>query len=204
MKINPYFKFGNGDIDETCLKEISKNPGVFLNRSGTVRLLNATRRHCSFLKPKENNRKSHSQNHSENIINYPDAYTHQDHNGAYENSAKVQRYQDMQDGIVHYDNSQPSFNVHQRSSRNHQQRQQSRRRSQSMMREEIPRTRQHPTVDFQGRRKEMNTYRNERKRGCYNCGEQNHQQDHCWFDNRVKCGNCGMLGHKSKLCSFYR
>ena len=134
-------------------------------------------------------------------------YSNQDYNRAHENSSNLSyapRYQIMQDGIAHYNESQPSHNILRRFPQNHQQRLHSRRHNQSTMREAMPRRRQHFTENFQDRRREMTTYRGKRRRGCHNCGEQNHHQDHCWFDNRVKCGNCGLLGHKSKLCSLYR
>jgi len=40
-------------------------------------------------------------------------------------------------------------------------------------------------------------YRNAYK-GCYNCGEENHNSETCWYDHRLTCQTCGATGHKSK------
>lgn len=40
----------------------------------------------------------------------------------------------------------------------------------------------------------------QRMRGCWFCGERNHNSDSCRFKKRVLCSNCGELGHKAKLC----
>ncbi len=38
------------------------------------------------------------------------------------------------------------------------------------------------------------------KRGCYFCGEMNHQQKDCRHGKAVKCHTCGTLGHKQSVC----
>ena len=50
IKVNTYFKFVSGDIDESCLKVMNRNSGIFLNRAGKLRLLKAVQKQCSFLK----------------------------------------------------------------------------------------------------------------------------------------------------------
>lgn len=43
----------------------------------------------------------------------------------------------------------------------------------------------------------------QKKIGCYNCGEYNHRMDSCRYDHKLRCANCNLLGHKTKLCSTY-
>ena len=38
--------------------------------------------------------------------------------------------------------------------------------------------------------------------GCYNCGERNHSQQKCRYDDVIRCHNCRGLGHKAKYCNF--
>ena len=42
-----------------------------------------------------------------------------------------------------------------------------------------------------------------RSKGCFNCGEYNHNVQTCRFDHKLRCSNCKNLGHKSKLCQNY-
>lgn len=44
---------------------------------------------------------------------------------------------------------------------------------------------------------------NNRKVGCFNCGEFNHVQRNCRFDHKVLCTICQRVGHKSRLCRHY-
>ena len=39
-----------------------------------------------------------------------------------------------------------------------------------------------------------------RRRPCFNCGENNHSQNHCRFNTRLECYQCHSFGHKAKLC----
>ncbi len=43
-----------------------------------------------------------------------------------------------------------------------------------------------------------------RKRGCYHCGEQNHQKRDCRFTRPVQCYDCGDYGHKKgmNMCNY--
>lgn len=41
------------------------------------------------------------------------------------------------------------------------------------------------------------------RRGCYNCGEENHHQASCKFDHRLQCHCCNKLGHKQRMCTSY-
>ena len=41
------------------------------------------------------------------------------------------------------------------------------------------------------------------RRGCYNCGELNHQQATCRFDHRLQCHYCNKLNHKQRQCNMY-
>ena len=41
------------------------------------------------------------------------------------------------------------------------------------------------------------------RKGCYNCGEYNHNVQTCRFDHKLRCTSCRKLGHKSKLCRNY-
>ena len=47
-------------------------------------------------------------------------------------------------------------------------------------------------------------WNSDRRRGCYNCGEFNHQQSSCRYNNRVRCENCGDYGHKRRLCQMHQ
>lgn len=47
------------------------------------------------------------------------------------------------------------------------------------------------------------TTRKGKRRGCYNCGEFNHQKENCRFDHMLRCGLCNHLGHKQRLCHYY-
>ena len=38
--------------------------------------------------------------------------------------------------------------------------------------------------------------------GCYNCGELNHNKQHCRHSTRLQCNSCLVFGHKSKLCPY--
>ena len=40
--------------------------------------------------------------------------------------------------------------------------------------------------------------------GCHNCGEHNHQQKRYRYDHRVRCAICHQLGHRQRLCKYYR
>ena len=40
------------------------------------------------------------------------------------------------------------------------------------------------------------------QRPCYNCGETNHSHSECRFQLRVKCNNCNVYGHKTRLCNI--
>ncbi|KAJ8040959.1 hypothetical protein HOLleu_15422 [Holothuria leucospilota] len=41
-------------------------------------------------------------------------------------------------------------------------------------------------------------------RGCYNCGENNHNLERCRFDRPIQCRSCGRHGHKEKNCMYKR
>jgi len=71
-----------------------------------------------------------------------------------------------------------------------------------------------PSVDSQPKRRQMHhhghTQTNNNRRhtnssslnsmysGCYNCGEENHNQQSCFFQRRVECSTCHEYGHKAK------
>ena len=56
------------------------------------------------------------------------------------------------------------------------------------------------------RYEQVDTYSrySDRIRGCYNCGERNHQQISCRYNNRVQCENCWGYGHKRRLCQMHQ
>ena len=45
-----------------------------------------------------------------------------------------------------------------------------------------------------------NGFQNVRKRGCFNCGEENNSVSTCKFYEKLKCHTCHKMGHKSKFC----
>ena len=38
---------------------------------------------------------------------------------------------------------------------------------------------------------------------CEKCGEANHLTINCFHKQAIQCHDCQMVGHKSKLCSYY-
>lgn len=50
------------------------------------------------------------------------------------------------------------------------------------------------------RRQNHGNNSNNRSRGCYNCGEQNHVKKNCRHGKPIKCHTCGKVGHKQKMC----
>lgn len=54
--------------------------------------------------------------------------------------------------------------------------------------------------NFQARRREVNTDREETTNFCYKCGESNHDTISCKHKQQLKCFQCGFFGHKSGRC----
>ena len=220
IKVNSYFKLGTGDVDELCLKEMSRNSGIFLNRTGTLRLLHALRKQCKFIKINTNNNRNASHKvrrsgiYASNVFrdrNYRNPETdlldealptpHPPRNHV-EYDVQERRVSSHDARVLSHDAP------HGFSQSNYRHRQLRRERPSYREKERVPPVPSlqrsdpphHPPL--QDYRQDARTNHGGNRRGCHNCGEFNHHQSNCRFDHKLKCGRCGYLGHKSKMCSY--
>ena len=219
IKVNTNFKFVSGDIDESCLKDMNRNSGIFLNRAGTLRLLKAVQKQCSFLKINVNTNKNKLQvlaRKSRNNLNShlgqnfgtanPDDVPPSPHPPMYRQNDKVRSRK-----IYSYEAHIPSHDVQQGFFHNRKQHQRmneykgTRLVERSVVSPWSRETPYHSNLPDHRRNEVQEVPRYEgNRRGCHNCGENNHRVNSCRFDHRLKCGDCGRLGHKRKMCDFHR
>ena len=225
IKTNLNFRLGTGDIDEICFKEDEDLSGVYLNRYGVIKLLSTISKQCNFLKLSE----SLKTNRGRNRPNYGNAYRQQlpvstgqlqnrrTNGERYDNYTpspqntfregnnwNTSRGSSKQTNITPRSDEQHRSTPYLRSFKQPEGRYGTPGRSNPHQRPlgrstgwEQPRHRlPHPPHPYGHGENSTQS----RREGCYNCGEINHRQNLCWFDYRVKCGICGILGHKSKLC----
>ena len=220
IKVNSYFKFGTGDVDELCLKEMSRNSGIFLNRTGTLRLLHALRKQCKFIKINKNNNKNTPHKVPKRSIYASNGYRDRNYRNPepdllddalptphpprnHLNPDVQERRVSSHDARVLSHDAPQGF-----SQRNYQHRQLTREQpsyrewekvSPVLGRQRLDPPRRPPLQDY---RQGVRTNHGGNTRSCHNCGEFNHHQSNCRFDHKLKCGCCGYLEHKSKMCSY--
>ncbi|MEL6987306.1 MAG: hypothetical protein AAGK97_05700 [Bacteroidota bacterium] len=185
LNVNLPFRLATDDIDEMCYDFGAETPGLYLNRLGAIRLLDWIAKKCpNFeLSDEWNNIKRDKDTQiskpKENVTQRSNANRQLErHNNVRTNNTRSGRRQEP---------SRASYNHYYQPHRN----QVDDNRFQS---------RHLGSHSRQPRRVNPPSFS---KRGCYNCGEFNHQQMSCRFDHKVQCTSCFSYGHKNKLCSFY-
>lgn len=224
IETNLRFRLGTGDIDDMCYENDGESPGLFLNRFGILRLLSAISKQCTYfnLQNKLSNKIGDHGSDPSNKNSFNNVKRGMGSNNIYTNSyANVGRGQNYATGSEggwrrdsgtyrrpdnlsnHRSHHGPSPSSHSHSHPyrnnwhdshrpfNHSHRDQGYSGLQSQDRSR--------DWDRGFGRSQGQVY----GRGCYNCGEHNHQQSNCRYDHKIRCASCQSLGHKSKLCSLY-
>ena len=201
INTGPPFRIGTGDVDDMCFTMEGENPGLILNRLGVVRLLDTMHKQCSsfdlcpnwnIIKRKHGNTLTNqSYERSRNMIT---AHTQYDNNSSSRRNSN--RYPH------NYPNNSYSINHEPRENRGPIQ---TRREGggQSGLRPSYLGRRS--SVDNRQFRHQSGPFNRtlQQRRGCYNCGEFNHQQPQCRYDHKIRCENCHSYGHKRRLCNNY-
>ena len=188
IKTNLLFRLGTGEVDLMCFDDNVESEGVFLNRYGILRLLNAVCKQCSHFKLCQNKEELYtdagsikiSRNKGLSSNNYRrGSNTLQSRN--YDSGNRKEWHNTGRDGISHPREFQGREHVRQPLQNRY---------------DPFP-TR--PRYEGGYRGNEHRAYRSGHM-GCFHCGERNHQVATCRFDHKLRCGTCEQLGHKSKFC----
>ena len=207
------FKVGTGEIDEMCIDFCEQTKEYILNRYGVVRLLDTITKqypeldicHTRNELLKTENRREHvyktqstrydsraqdtrSNSHKSRNFNHQNARNFNSSNNRYATNHR-RNFASPENSYYHYPETQETYIE---------------RKSHPVNGGVLPR------ANFPLHRSSAGSSSRDRyavdsahysnKRGCYNCGEYNHRQNTCRFDHRIRCGYCGTLGHKSKMC----
>ena len=218
IKTNLEYRLGTGEVDHMCFTETNEEHRNFLNRFGIIRLLNVISKQCPSLKLHENWENIMSQNMPAS------SYYRGQKNNFHENNSKqtdydIRRYTEKQrfnprgrqnqgpndrrfssqTFSRHYENSSvgPLYgrrDVNRRSyfENDHQNNRLDSQNFSHHHRRPLARANQRggePENRF-------------RPRSCSNCGETNHTLSECRFSHRVKCNQCNVYGHKTRLCPY--
>ena len=230
IKTNMSFRLGTGEVDQMCFNQEEEQSHMVLNRYGAIRLLDTIAKQypdlniCISRKELMHNYRS-QRNINKNDENKQIHHTVQDDKN---NFHKVRNFRQERATTIdsHTRYSQPSWHPQNRIRevksipvlnerfQNNPQRNQRPSNNNHGYPKDTNVYRWRPISSSQDReasyyprpyrsqedRDTMDMDRNNRRRGCYNCGEYNHRQNICRFDHRLKCGNCYGLGHKQKMC----
>ncbi|MEL6988692.1 MAG: SGNH/GDSL hydrolase family protein, partial [Bacteroidota bacterium] len=196
------FRLGNGEIDDMCYDFDFNNEGVFLNRFGVKRFLSSLVLKCNdftlcdewnVIKRTHDASNVRSMFRSKNQRNrdvVPQRQSDNDNvnNDDYVNNVNRKFRRNSNYAHIHENYVNRNFRRYSNYANN-------------------PRgSRQR--INFARREYELGDphYSNSTvnsRRGCFNCGEFNHSVQTCRFDHKLRCSQCGILGHKSKLCQNY-
>lgn len=190
IKTDLPFRLGTGDVDDMCLEDFGKEGCSVLSRYGVIRLLSEIEKQYPLLNVCENITQIKRNSSSTSQARFK--WSHNDYeDNHYRHAQRTRDY-----GITHrwssgnYGDNRQRYNLRNSS--------------------EGRRVGLYPsgTYNQYSRNAQAHFHRtyyspNDRKTGCYNCGEFNHRQSGCRFDHKIKCGNCNQLGHKNRLCPVY-
>ena len=223
------FKLGTGEVDDSCYEFTRQSHGCILNRNGVVRLLKCVNKQYPAFKlsskwdskrydddllrrgdnvdvlSSQNNKGNRDMNHKKNKRNADEIIHH--HNN---NNNEYSHFNNIATGAQPYSRGRKSYsssnNVHPQGNASPLP---SFVNGITMATRDVRPHLRHDTLHtriFTSTGKTNNTHlnmRQQRKVGCYNCGEFNHRQSTCRFDHKLTCEICHVRGHKSRLCNYY-
>ena len=198
IETNLNFRLGTGEVNEMCFRE----DGIFLNRLGVIRLLTTISKKLDYFKLAKN-WKDITRNYGPSKLSSQISSNQWDKPFSYKKRhSGIQNQQ----GTAHSrtrnyraHTTYPNSNMYATSDSNHIN-QYNRRFSNGR-------------VNLNGiyqRTEHENTtpghtihHNQQRREGCFNCGERNHRSDTCRYDHKIRCTECHQLGHKNKFCSYF-
>ena len=175
------FKLGTGEVDELCYDIGEEDSGVFLSRLGVIRLLFTLEKSCNQFSLREKWNESRLLNEMDRT-----KVVVQENND--------EKSEERRNFMVHRNigRRMSSYNYRKSQGRSHYSNQ-----DRSPMRKNISHSNEDAIETVRS------VFKNEKGRGCYNCGELNHIANTCRSDLRLIYGSCDGLGHYRKLCHFF-
>jgi len=213
IKTDLPFRLGTGELDELCLHASDNSNFLTLNRFGVVRLLDIICKQypdiglCDDLHEVKRNLavlsgKIHYASHKVLSSNENGFNSGKNKNMENGNDRNINR---NNHNHLNISNRRPQFpNSNARNTTNPRYNSPISPMHNRAPQYPPPRTHPYPQTDAGNYNATQNSdrynSRSYRSKGCLNCGEYNHNQTTCRFDHQLRCRNCNMLGHKSKLC----
>jgi len=204
-----HFRLGTGDIDETCFISSDSVNGQTLTRTGATRLLDAISKKCDgilcaewksvkigHIQTKYNGEPNSSSIRTKNVNIRNEGRT-----STTPASSNIQRKNYQRSS--HHSHPMETDRHPQRASQ-HSYPMETERRPQRTTHRNYPVEtdyRPQPPYNEQDQNYRPSNFKNTaRHRGCYQCGELNHNQANCRYDRKIQCTSCFKYGHKSKMC----
>ena len=222
IKTNLNFRLGTSEIDQMCFDMQGNNEGIFLNRYGIIRLLNAISKQCPPFKLHENwetiirniiPSQKYSRKDSNNEIRNSQLSGYEldrNHQNSYLNLRRNNEPPNR-NGILRSDvrrTSYPNSTRQQRTGEGNQERQrynntnnyQGHHNSSSFSTRWggpwVDQGMHQPNLPGHRPRPHLPSHR-----PCHFCGETNHLSSDCRIGYRIKCNVCNEYGHKTRLCN---